>query len=151
MGRAAVSMTLFCPPVMSGTRSTQLPRAGTGGSTGTPDFSDVPISLAGEVRRPPVDCAPADIRDLPSIIRVLDRESTRLPVGRLVERHRAPEGFAPYDDARRLDARMRWRSGRGKTLFYICSISAREAVSCAFRKAPAPGDMNFPTYRQVGC
>ena len=43
---------------------------------GTPDFSDVPISLAGEVRRPPVDCAPADIRDLAfSIIRVLDRES----------------------------------------------------------------------------
>jgi len=31
---------------------------------GTPDFSDVSISRAGEVRRPEVDAAPEDIRDL---------------------------------------------------------------------------------------
>src|SRR5207244_372046 len=43
---------------------------------GTPDFSDVKISLAGEVRRPEVDVAPEEIRDLAySIIRVLDRDS----------------------------------------------------------------------------
>ena len=42
---------------------------------GTPDFSDVPISRAGEVRRPEVDVAPEDIRDLAySIIRVLNRD-----------------------------------------------------------------------------
>ena len=39
---------------------------------GTPDFSDVPISRAGEVRRPEMDTAPEDIRDLAyAIIRVL--------------------------------------------------------------------------------
>ena len=27
---------------------------------------------------------------------------------------------------------------------------AEEAVSCAFRRALEPGDMNFPTYRQAG-
>ena len=43
---------------------------------GTPDFSDVKISRAGEVRRPDVDVAPEDIRDLAfQIIRVLDRNS----------------------------------------------------------------------------
>ena len=31
---------------------------------GTPDFSDVPISRAGEVERPPVDVAPEKIREL---------------------------------------------------------------------------------------
>ena len=41
---------------------------------GTPDFSDVKIPPAGEVRRPEVDVAPEDIRDLAySIIRVLNR------------------------------------------------------------------------------
>ena len=43
---------------------------------GTPDFSDVSIPPAGEVRRPEVDAAPEDIRDLAyAIIRVLNRES----------------------------------------------------------------------------
>ena len=43
---------------------------------GAPDFSDVKISLAGEVRRPEVDVAPEQIRDLAyAIIRVLDRDS----------------------------------------------------------------------------
>ena len=42
---------------------------------GTPDFSDVKISPAGEVRRPEIDVAAEDIRDLAySIIRVLNRE-----------------------------------------------------------------------------
>src|SRR3546814_8077631 len=41
---------------------------------GTPDFSGVTIPRAGTVRRPEVDVAPADIRDLGyTIIRVLNR------------------------------------------------------------------------------
>ena len=31
---------------------------------GTPDFSNVPIPKAGSVRRPPIDVAPEEIRDL---------------------------------------------------------------------------------------
>src|SRR5262245_66501853 len=42
---------------------------------GTPDFSDVKISRAGEVERPPVDVAPEKIREYAfKIIRVLDRD-----------------------------------------------------------------------------
>ena len=38
-----------------------------------PDFNDVAIPRAGEVRRPEVDTAPEDIRDLAyPLIRVLD-------------------------------------------------------------------------------
>ena len=43
---------------------------------GTPDFSDVQISRAGEVERPPVDVAPEKIREHAyKIIRVLNRDS----------------------------------------------------------------------------
>ena len=43
---------------------------------GTPDFSDVKISRAGEVERPPVDVAPEKIREYAyKIIRVLNRDS----------------------------------------------------------------------------
>ena len=38
---------------------------------------------------------------------------------------------------------------QGKTSFYMQHMG-EEAVSCAFRKALRPGDMNFPTYRQAG-
>src|SRR4029450_3937368 len=38
---------------------------------------------------------------------------------------------------------------QGKTSFYMQHMG-EEAVSCPFRKAQEPGDMNFPTYRQAG-
>ena len=38
---------------------------------------------------------------------------------------------------------------QGKTSFYMQHMG-EEAVSCAFRRALEPGDMNFPTYRQAG-
>jgi 2-oxoisovalerate dehydrogenase E1 component alpha subunit len=38
---------------------------------------------------------------------------------------------------------------QGKTSFYMQHMG-EEAVSCAFKKALLPGDMNFPTYRQAG-
>src|SRR3546814_5354417 len=43
-----------------------------------PDFSGVKIARAGTVKRPPVDVAPEDIRDLGyTIIRVLNRDAER--------------------------------------------------------------------------
>ena len=47
------------------------------------------------------------------------------------------------------DARMQTAQRQGKTSFYMQHMG-EEAVSCAFRKALEPGDMNFPTYRQAG-
>ncbi|MEL7111295.1 MAG: thiamine pyrophosphate-dependent enzyme, partial [Pseudomonadota bacterium] len=50
---------------------------------------------------------------------------------------------------RTFDARMMLAQRQGKTSFYMQHLG-EEAVSCAFRKALDPGDMNFPTYRQAG-
>ena len=50
---------------------------------------------------------------------------------------------------RTFDARMQMAQRQGKTSFYMQHMG-EEAVSCAFRKALEPGDMNFPTYRQAG-
>jgi 2-oxoisovalerate dehydrogenase E1 component alpha subunit len=118
---------------------------------GTPDFSDVPISRAGEVRRPEVDVAPADIRDLAfTIIRVLDREGEAVgPWAGLLSDSELLEGLRHLLTLRAFDARMLMAQRQGKTSFYMQHMG-EEAVSCAFRKALSPGDMNFPTYRQAG-
>jgi len=118
---------------------------------GTPDFSDVPIPRAGSVRRPPVDVKAEDIRDLAySIIRVLNRESEA--VGEwagLLSDAELLDGLRHMMTLRAFDARMLMAQRQGKTSFYMQHMG-EEAVSCAFRKALEPGDMNFPTYRQAG-
>ena len=118
---------------------------------GTPDFSDVKISRAGEVRRPEVDVAPEEIRDLAfAIIRVLDRNSEAVgPWAGLLTDQELLEGLRHMMTLRAFDARMQMAQRQGKTSFYMQHLG-EEAVSCAFRKALEPGDMNFPTYRQAG-
>jgi 2-oxoisovalerate dehydrogenase E1 component alpha subunit len=118
---------------------------------GTPDFSDVRISLAGEVRRPEVDVAPEDIRDLAyAIIRVLDRDSEAVgPWAGLLDDDALLKGLRDMMTLRAFDARMQMAQRQGKTSFYMQHMG-EEAVSCAFRVALEPGDMNFPTYRQAG-
>ena len=118
---------------------------------GTPDFSDVEISRAGEVRRPEIDVAPAEIRDLAfAIIRVLDRNSEAVgPWAGLLTDQELLEGLRHMMTLRAFDARMQMAQRQGKTSFYMQHLG-EEAVSCAFRKALEPGDMNFPTYRQAG-
>jgi 2-oxoisovalerate dehydrogenase E1 component alpha subunit len=118
---------------------------------GTPDFSDVQISQAGQVRRPEVDVAPEDIRDLAySIIRVLNREGEAVgPWANLLSNEELLEGLRHMMILRAFDARMQMAQRQGKTSFYMQHMG-EEAVSCAFRKALEPGDMNFPTYRQAG-
>jgi 2-oxoisovalerate dehydrogenase E1 component subunit alpha len=118
---------------------------------GTPDFSDVKISLAGEVRRPEVDVAPEEIRDLAySIIRVLDRDSEAVgPWAGLLDDEALLKGLRHMMTLRAFDARMQMAQRQGKTSFYMQHMG-EEAVSCAFRVALEPGDMNFPTYRQAG-
>jgi 2-oxoisovalerate dehydrogenase E1 component alpha subunit len=118
---------------------------------GTPDFSDVKISRAGEVRRPEVDVAPEEIRDLAfAIIRVLDRNSEAVgPWAGLLSDQELLGGLRHMMILRAFDARMQMAQRQGKTSFYMQHLG-EEAVSCAFRKALEPGDMNFPTYRQAG-
>jgi 2-oxoisovalerate dehydrogenase E1 component alpha subunit len=118
---------------------------------GTPDFSDVKIPAAGAVRRPPIDVNPEEIRDLAySIIRVLNRDSEAVgPWAGLLTDEQLLEGLRHMMTLRAFDARMQMAQRQGKTSFYMQHMG-EEAVSCAFRRALEPGDMNFPTYRQAG-
>jgi 2-oxoisovalerate dehydrogenase E1 component alpha subunit len=118
---------------------------------GKPDFSSVNIPSAGSVPRPEIDVDPESIRDLAfSIIRVLNREGEAVgPWAGLLTDEELLEGLRHMMTLRSFDARMLMAQRQGKTSFYMQHMG-EEAVSCAFRKALEPGDMNFPTYRQAG-
>ena len=118
---------------------------------GTPSFGHLDIPAAGSVRRPDIDVAPEDIRDLAyTIIRVLDEEEQAVgPWAGLLSDEELLEGLRHMMRLRAFDARMLMAQRQGKTSFYMQHLG-EEAVSTAFRKALKPGDMNFPTYRQAG-
>jgi 2-oxoisovalerate dehydrogenase E1 component alpha subunit len=116
-----------------------------------PDFSDVTIPRAGTVRRPPVDTAPEEIRDLAySIIRVLNRAGEAVgPWAGELSGETLQVGLKTMMKVRAYDARMQMAQRQGKTSFYM-QCTGEEAIACAFQMALEPGDMNFPTYRQQG-
>src|SRR5690625_114956 len=116
-----------------------------------PDFSHVQIPRAGSVPRQPVDVDPSEIRDLAySIIRVLNRQGEAVgPWAGALSEEELREGLRHMMRLRTFDARMLTAQRQGKTSFYMQHMG-EEAVSCAFRRALEPGDMNFPTYRQAG-
>ncbi|NJO22077.1 MAG: 3-methyl-2-oxobutanoate dehydrogenase (2-methylpropanoyl-transferring) subunit alpha [Sphingomonadales bacterium] len=116
-----------------------------------PDFSGVTIPKAGTVRKPPVDAAPEDIRDLAySIIRVLNRagEAVGPWAGELGD-EALQAGLKTMMKVRAYDVRMQMAQRQGKTSFYM-QCTGEEAIACAFQMALEKGDMNFPTYRQQG-
>jgi len=117
----------------------------------TPDFSNVRIPRAGTVDRPPVDAPAESIRDLAfSIIRVLNRDGEAVgPWAGTLTPDELLEGLRHMMLLRTFDRRMLMAQRQGKTSFYMQHMG-EEAVSCAFRMALEPGDMNFPTYRQAG-
>ncbi|MBR0842147.1 3-methyl-2-oxobutanoate dehydrogenase (2-methylpropanoyl-transferring) subunit alpha [Bradyrhizobium liaoningense] len=118
---------------------------------GKPDFSGVAIPKAGSIRRPPIDVPPEDIRDLAySIIRVLNHQGQA--IGPWVPELALDElisGLRHMMTLRTFDVRMQMAQRQAKTSFYM-QHTGEEAVSCAFRIALGPDDMNFPTYRQAG-
>ncbi|TIN50478.1 MAG: thiamine pyrophosphate-dependent dehydrogenase E1 component subunit alpha, partial [Mesorhizobium sp.] len=84
------------------------------------------------------------------IIRVLNRAGEAVgPWAGLLTDEELLEGLRHMMTLRTFDARMQMAQRQGKTSFYMQHLG-EEAVSCAFRKALKPGDMNFPTYRQAG-
>jgi 2-oxoisovalerate dehydrogenase E1 component alpha subunit len=117
----------------------------------TPDFSNVQIAKAGSVARPKVDADPETIRDHAfSVIRVLNRTGEAVgPWAGLLTDDELRQGLRHMMTLRAFDARMVMAQRQGKTSFYMQHMG-EEAISCAFRKALLPGDMNFPTYRQAG-
>ena len=117
----------------------------------TPDFSNVQIAKAGSIPRPEVDVDPETVRDLAfSVIRVLNRTGEAVgPWAGLLTNEELLQGLRDMMTLRAFDARMLIAQRQGKTSFYMQHMG-EEAISCAFRKALLPGDMNFPTYRQAG-
>jgi 2-oxoisovalerate dehydrogenase E1 component alpha subunit len=118
---------------------------------GNPSFSDLDIPEAGAVRRPEIDVAAADIRDLAyALIRVLDADGKAVgPWAGSLTDEELLAGLRDMMKLRAFDARMLMAQRQGKTSFYMQHLG-EEAVSTAFRRALEPGDMNFPTYRQAG-
>jgi len=118
---------------------------------GKPDFSGVNIPRAGTVRRPEVDVAPAEIRDLGyTIIRVLNRDGEAVgPWAGMLSDEQALQGLRDMMKVRSFDARMLMAQRQGKTSFYMQCLG-EEAIATAFQRALSTGDMNFPTYRQQG-
>jgi 2-oxoisovalerate dehydrogenase E1 component alpha subunit len=116
-----------------------------------PDFSGVTIPKAGSVRRPSVDVAPEEVRDLGySIIRVLNRAGEAVgPWSGELSDEALLEGLKTMMKLRAYDVRMQMAQRQGKTSFYM-QCTGEEAIACAFQKALERGDMNFPTYRQQG-
>ncbi|WP_299365586.1 3-methyl-2-oxobutanoate dehydrogenase (2-methylpropanoyl-transferring) subunit alpha [uncultured Paracoccus sp.] len=118
-----------------------------------PDFSRVAIPPAGSVRRPPIDADPEHIRDLAfTIIRVLNRDGQAVgpwAEALKIDPEGLKEGLRHMMTLRAYDARMLIAQRQQKTSFYMQHLG-EEAIACAFRRALAPGDMNFPTYRQAG-
>jgi 2-oxoisovalerate dehydrogenase E1 component alpha subunit len=116
-----------------------------------PDFSGLRLSEPGEIRRPPIDAAPHDIRDLSDgVIRVLDEK------GRAVgpwDPHLSAEDLANalrfMMTTRSFDERMMRAQRQGKTSFYM-KCTGEEAIAVGQAMALAPDDMLFPTYRQQG-
>lgn len=116
-----------------------------------PDFSNIHLPKAGELRRPPVHVHANELRDLPfSMIRVLGED------------HRAVGEWDPKLDAdtlrlglrhmllnRVFDDRMYKMQRQGKISFYM-RATGEEAVAVAQCMALRPGDMLFPAYRQQG-
>lgn len=116
-----------------------------------PAFRDLLIDRAGEVRRPPIDVAPADIVDLGAdMIRVLDIRGDAVgPWAGTLDAEQLRVGLRDMLTVRIFDARMLRAHRQGNTSFYMQSLG-EEAVSCAHRRALHPDDMCFPTYRQQG-
>lgn len=117
----------------------------------TPDYSDVKIPEAGAVTLPPLDVEPRLLRNHAfSIIRILRRDGEAVgPWADLLTEEEMIAGLRQMMTLRMLDARMLAAQRQGKTSFYVGQLG-EEAVTIAFQRALAEGDMNFPTYRNAG-
>lgn len=115
------------------------------------DFSYLPLSEAGSVRRPPVDVAAADTADLAfELIRVLDPNGQAVgPWAPDLSADQLRKGLRATLLTRAFDARMLIAQRQKKMSFYMQCLG-EEAIACAHALALDDGDMCFPTYRQQG-
>jgi len=115
------------------------------------DFSYLRLSPAGEVRRPPLNVAPADTADLAySLVRVLDDTGRAVgPWNPEADPQLLRRGMRAMLKTRVFDARMLIAQRQKKISFYMQCLG-EEAIATAHALALDAGDMCFPTYRQQG-
>ncbi|MGQ0710360.1 MAG: 3-methyl-2-oxobutanoate dehydrogenase (2-methylpropanoyl-transferring) subunit alpha [Rhodoferax sp.] len=115
------------------------------------DFSYLPLSEAGAVRRPDVDVAAAQTSDLAfELIRVLDAQGQAVgPWAPQLSAEQLRKGLRAMLRTRAFDARMLIAQRQKKMSFYMQCLG-EEAIACAHAMALQDGDMCFPTYRQQG-
>ena len=115
------------------------------------DFSYLPLSEAGAVRRPPVDVQAAQTSDLAfTLIRVLDKDGNAVgPWAPEVDAALLKKGLRAMLRTRSFDVRMQLAQRQKKMSFYMQCLG-EEAIACAHAMALVDGDMCFPTYRQQG-
>jgi len=115
------------------------------------DFSYLPISEAGVVRRPPVDAQATQTSDLAfTLIRVLDKDGKAVgPWAPDISVEQLRKGMRAMLKTRAFDARMLIAQRQKKMSFYMQCLG-EEAIACAHAQALVDGDMCFPTYRQQG-
>ncbi len=115
------------------------------------DFSYLHLSVAGAVRRPPVDSPPVDTADLAyTLVRVLDDDGIAVgPWAPALDAEVLRKGLRTMMKTRAFDARMLIAQRQKKISFYMQCLG-EEAVAVAHALALQPGDMCFPTYRQQG-
>jgi 2-oxoisovalerate dehydrogenase E1 component alpha subunit len=113
------------------------------------DFSYLPLSKAGEARRPPITVAPVETSDLCyQLIRVLDTDGRAVgPWDPKADTDFLRNGLRVMMKTRVFDARMVIAQRQKKMSFYMQSLG-EEAIGSAHALALRDGDMCFPTYRQ---
>jgi 2-oxoisovalerate dehydrogenase E1 component alpha subunit len=113
------------------------------------DFSYLPLSKAGEARRPPISVAPVETSDLCyQLIRVLDTDGRAVgPWDPQAGTDFLRNGLRVMMKTRVFDARMVIAQRQKKMSFYMQSLG-EEAIGSAHALALRDGDMCFPTYRQ---
>ncbi|MES9901595.1 MAG: thiamine pyrophosphate-dependent enzyme [Sedimenticola sp.] len=116
-----------------------------------PDFSDIKVQSAGEIRRPAIDTPAQEMDDLAfGLVRVLDDEHRATgPWALNLDPRSLRDGLRHMLLTRIYDDRMFTLQRQGKLSFYMKS-AGEEAVAAASAAALRPGDMLFPTYRQQG-
>ena len=115
------------------------------------DFSYLHLAAAGSVRRPSIDIAPVETRDLAyTLVRVLDADGRAVgPWAPEVDAALLLRGMRAMLKTRTFDARMQIAQRQKKISFYMQCLG-EEAIATAHTFALADGDMCFPTYRQQG-
>jgi len=116
-----------------------------------PDFSNIKVPKAGEVRRPDINATAKDVSDLAyTLIRVLDSDGKAVgPWDPRLDVDTMKRGLRHMVTTRIFDGRMYLAQRQGKTSFYM-KCTGEEAVAVAQSAALDTDDMCFPSYRQQG-